>query len=415
MITAGIGLCSNLCSAEAAKPFFEKQQIFPPSGTHYYHIPGLVVTAKGTVLAYCEWRDAKAHDWGKIHVALRRSTDGGKTWDGERNLVQLDAAVKPIVRSSPPKAKGQEEDITIHNPVAIADGTGPVHVLYCIEYRRVFYMRSDDEALTWSRPVEISRVFEKYRSSFDWKVIATGPGHGIQLENGRLVVPVWMAEGGIVGYHHYPSVTAVAYSDDHGASWQAGDIVARTTGRGDHPGAYHDPNESEAMQLADGAVLFNIRAPSFRHRRLQSKSKDGGTGWSAPEFIDDLPEPIDFGSIVRLSEAHGNGRSRILFSITSGQNIGLRRENFDEQSYKREDMTIFLSYDEGKTWPVKKVIESGPAGCGYSDLCVLPDGVILAAYGTGVGFGPGAGIGLARLNLEWLTDGRDTLGARQVH
>jgi sialidase-1 len=72
-------------------------------------------------------------------------------------------------------------------------------------------------------------------------------------------------------------------------------------------------------------------------------------------------------------------------------------------------MAVFMSYDEGKTWPVKKVIQHGPCGCGYSDLAVLPDGTILCAYGSGPHFGKGAGIALARFNLSWVTDQADSL------
>ncbi len=47
----------------------------------------------------------------------------------------------------------------------------------------------------------------------------------------------------------------------------------------------------------------------------------------------------------------------------------------------RRNLTIRLSYDEGKTWPVKKVLEPGPAG--YSDLAVGPDGSIFCFFERG--------------------------------
>lgn len=395
-------------SACAGEPAFEKEPLFTATDTNYYHIPGLVVTARGTVLAYASWRDVAALDWGNIHTVMRRSTDGGKSWSPERQIAPAGAPVQAIVRSSPPKTKGHEDDVTVDNPVAIADANGAIHFIYCVEYRRVFYMRSDDDGLTWSPPVEISQVFEKYRPEFDWKIVATGPGHGIQLKNGRLIVPFLLATGGKEGYHHFPSITAVLYSDDHGTNWQGGDVVARTTGHGDNPNVYHDPNETVAVQLANGSVLFNLRAPSFRHRRLQSTSPDGVGKWSKPEFVEDLPEPICFGSIARLSEKPRDDKNRLLFSIDGGTAIGRKRKNYDEQGFNREDMTVFLSYDEGRTWPVKRVIQSGPCGCGYSDLAVLPDGTILCAYGSGLHFGKGSGISLAHFNLEWLTEGKDS-------
>lgn len=389
-------------------PLFHRQTLFTPTDTNYYHIPGLVVTAKGTVLAYASWRDVAARDWGDIHTVMRRSADGGKSWGPEHKIAHLGAPVQAIVRASPPKARGHEDDVTVDNPIAIADRNGAVHFLYCVEYRRAFYRRSDDDGLTWSPPLEISQVFEKYRPQFDWRIVATGPGHGLQLKNGRLIVPCWLATGGQEGYHHFPSVTAVLYSDDHGATWRCGDIVAKTTGRGKDPAVFHDPNETVAVQLADGLVLFNLRAPSARHRRLQSISLDGISGWSEPEFVEDLPEPICFGSLARLSEQTGGGKNCLLFSIVSGTAIGRKKNNYDEQGFQREDLAVFLSYDEGRTWPVKKTIQAGPCGCGYSDLAVLADGTILCACGSGPSFGRGAGISLARFDLEWLTDGKES-------
>ncbi len=405
-VCAGSALVST---ARGAEGFFETQQLFAPTETNYYHIPGLVVTAKGTVLAYASWREAGDTDWGNIHTVLRRSTDGGKTWGPEHKIAHLGEPVEAIVRSSPPKPKGHENDVTVDNPIAIPETNGVVHFIYCVEYRRVFYMRSDDDGLTWSRPVEISKVFEKYRPQFDWKIVATGPGHGIQLKNGRLIVPFWLATGGKEGYHHAPSITAVLYSDNHGTNWQGGDIVAVGTGSGSDTNLFHNPNETVAVQLADGSVLFNLRTGSWRHRKLQSVSADGVTGWSRPEFIEDLLEPICFPGIARLSEIPPDDKNRLVFSIDTGTKIGKKKPSYDDQGFNREDMGVFVSYDEGKTWPVKKVIHAGPCGCGYSDLTVLPDKTILCAYGSGPHFGKGAGIALSRFNLEWITDGKDSV------
>ena len=68
------GLISiTAAAASAAQPFNEKIDLFVAGAGGYklYHIPGVVVTAKGTVLAWCEARK-KGSDWDDIHILLRR-------------------------------------------------------------------------------------------------------------------------------------------------------------------------------------------------------------------------------------------------------------------------------------------------------------------------------------------------------
>ena len=72
-------LCQHVACAQS---FMESRDVFPAgmNGIALYRIPGIVATTKGTVLAYCEARRNDKSDWGEIEVHLRRSTDGGKTW-----------------------------------------------------------------------------------------------------------------------------------------------------------------------------------------------------------------------------------------------------------------------------------------------------------------------------------------------
>src|SRR5919109_4196243 len=49
-------------------------------GYHTYRIPAMVTSTKGTVVAFCEGRKNSRSDTGDIDVVLKRSFDGGKTW-----------------------------------------------------------------------------------------------------------------------------------------------------------------------------------------------------------------------------------------------------------------------------------------------------------------------------------------------
>jgi sialidase-1 len=376
------------------------------NGYELYRIPGFTVTAKGTLLAYAEARKTGRGDWGAIDIMLRRSEDGGKSWT---EPVVLSKVKQQIAKNPMALAQnlGQEGAITFNNPIAIADRkTGAVHFLFCAEYMRAFYMRSDDDGRTFTEPVEITAAFESFRPEYDWKVLATGPGHGIQLTSGRLLVPVWLSTG-TGGHAHRPSVVSTIYSDDNGATWKRGEIAIPNNED------TINPSETVAEQLADGRVMLNLRTESKRNRRVVTISADGATGWSQPRYQEELAEPICFGSIVRLSGA-GDGRPNRLLFVNPDN---LQRGGKDGEPGKgrdRKNLTVQLSEDDGATWTAKKVIDAGWSG--YADINVGPDGSIYCLYERG-GLGDDhfrtAYLTLVKFDLEWLTDGKSKLEPKQ--
>jgi sialidase-1 len=403
-----VAVCAGVLTAVScfgAAPSIEKTTLFEggQGGYKLYRIPGIVVTKNGTILVYCEARKFTGGDWDTIDVEMRRSTDGGKTFS---DPVVISHVTVPITRSQVAieRKQGKVTDVTYNNPVAIPDRNGVVHFLFCIDYMRVFYMRSSDDGKTFTEPVEITAAFDKFRPEYDWRVVATGPGHGIQLTNGRLVVPIWLALG-TRGNGHGPSVDSTVYSDDHGATWHRGEIAVPDTPESP------SPNETNAVQLADGSVELNVRTAG-KNLRTIVVSKDGATKWSKPRLQEDLPDPICFASLVRLSTKKNGGKNRLLFS--NPDNL-TRKDGKDLPGKDRRNLTVRVSYDEGASWTVKKPIE--PDISGYSDLAVLPDGTILCFYETGSQAPPNGTqtreLVLARFNLEWLTDGKDSLKARK--
>lgn len=360
-------------------------------GYPIYRIPGLVVTSKGTLFAYCEARTGKGGDWGDFRIMNRRSTDGGKTWSDYRvnTLVEGPVGKNPAAVA---QKLGDQGTTLYNNPVAIADAKpGVVHLLFCVEYMRCFYQRSDDDGETFSKPVEITAAFEKFRPEYSWQVIATGPAHGIQLtKTGRLVVPVWLSRG-TGGHAHRPSVVSTIFSDGGGATWNRGAIVAGETD------PLTNPNETVVVELSDGRVMLNIRSESTANRRAVSISPDGASGWSAPTFDDALHEPICMASILRLP---GGDKPRILFANPDNLMKG-DKPVAPGKSADRKNLTIRLSEDDAKTWKASKVLEPGVAG--YSDLAVGPDGTIYCLFEAGKSAFSPAGLTLARFKADWIT------------
>jgi sialidase-1 len=368
----------------AAEPTVEKTDLFTggEGGSALYRIPGIVVTTKGTALAYCEARRKSGADWGEIEVHLRRSTDGGRTWSAPQHIAHSGERIE----GNPHKhdEEGAKEQ-TVNNPVAIVDRDGKtIHFLYCINYARCFYMRSTDDGLTFSQPVEITAAFEAFRPKCPWNVLATGPGHGIQIKSGRLIVPVWLAYGKKPG-DHSPSMAGTIYSDDSGSTWKAGDIALPNEGE------LKNPNETSVAELSDGRVMLNTRSVSKASRRLVTTSADGATGWSTPVFDDALWEPICMGGLVAYPEKPGT----LLFSNPHSLELDAEGKPIPGARGKRRNLSIKVSYDDGRTWPVNRMLEEGPSA--YSDLAVLPDGTILCFYERD------KRLTVARFTLEWLT------------
>lgn len=408
LLTVALTLCA-LCvpplhaRARGAEPRLTKDDLFRGGvgGYALYRIPGVVVTGQGTILAYCEARRTGKTDWDEIDIVLRRSTDGGQTWDEARKIVDVPGpkAKNPLAAA---RKLGHQGGSTYNNPVAIVDRSGAIHFLFCLEYMRCFSMRSDDDGATWTAPVEITPTFDAFRPEYDWKVLATGPAHGIQLSTGRLVVPVWLSLGTASNAHH-PSVTATIYSDDGGATWQRGEIAVPNT-----PETI-DPNETVVVELADGRVMLNVRSDSKPNRRIVVTSADGATGWSEPRFDEALYEPICMASIARLSRTPAGDKNRLLFANPHNLEVAKGKSKAGAKR-DRKNLSVKLSYDEGKSWSANKALEPGSSG--YSDLAVLTDGTILCFYERRPNADEPALLTLARFNLEWLTDGADALPDR---
>ncbi|MDE0626668.1 MAG: sialidase family protein [Bryobacterales bacterium] len=365
---------------------FEAEQ----GGYAHYRVPAITVSPAGTVMVVVEARASSSGDWGLQDILMRRSFDWGETWDEPRKIVELEGVQEP---NEAALAQGLTEPgvTTYNNIVPIADpSAGVVHFLVCSAYARAYYTRTEDDGETFTEPVEITDTFEKFREEYDWKVIATGPGHGIRHSNGRLIVPVWLSDG-TGGHAHRPSIVSTIYSDDGGATWERGDVVVR------HP-ELKNPSETLAVELSDGTVMLNIRNESPEHRRAVTIGPDGASGWSEIRFDEDLVEPICMGSLLRVGDA-------LLFA--NPDSTEPRSPENPEGNWKRQNLSIRISEDDGETWPYKRVIEPGVSG--YSDLASDGDGNIYCVYEDGTPSDRGTHVkylSVARFKIDWIRGGR---------
>lgn len=353
-LAVAIGMVSAGASpdpAAAGSPSNEPLFIGGQGGFHTYRIPALAVTSKGTVLAFCEGRKDSSGDSGNIDLLVKRSTDHAQTWS-QQQVIWDDAGN------------------TCGNPCPVVDresGTiwllmtwnrGDDHEKDIVakaskDTRRIFVSRSVDDGRTWSPPREITADVKLA----DWTWYATGPGNGIQIEDGphrgRLVIPCDHIEAGTRHYYSH-----IIYSDDRGQTWKLGGSTPKDR-----------VNECQVVELTGGKLLLNMRNyDRSKKKRQVATSEDGGLTWKEQRFDEALIEPVCQGAISRYRWPGNSDPGVILFSNPASTN-------------GRVNLTVRASFDEGQTWPASRVLHPGPSA--YSSLAALANGQIACLYESG--------------------------------
>jgi sialidase-1 len=209
---------------------------------------------------------------------------------------------------------------------------------------------SDDLGNSWSEPRNITEEAFGQDSKF-WSHIASGPGHGIQLKNGRLIIPC--------DHHLYERTrgyfSMLVVSDNHGKDWKMVTISAPRL------------DESQVCELKNGDVYWNMRSYRKKFCRVTSFSKNQGDNFE--EFTDDLEliEPVCQASILRYDYKEYENQNVVLFS--------------NPASKTRDHLTIKISYDGAKTWDKSILLYDGPSA--YSDLAYNHRGEVCILYERG--------------------------------
>jgi len=339
---------------------FYHQELWGSDDTYSnFRIPGMLVTKEGTLLTYCEARRTSS-DWAIMDILMQRSTDRGKTFSDYF-----------------PLAQGTEVHNTVNNPVMLQDKNGRIHFLYCEDYTinggRILRRYSDDDGLTWSPCVDItSFAMPDYHNAF-----ALGPGHGIVTADGTLLIPIWMVPKFYKAplSSHTPSFISTLYSLDNGETWALGEILE--TNR-----EVISPNETVAAVTSQGQIYLNIRHMGFC--RAKAYSDTGYSRWTdyGPDY--QLPDPHCFGSVAAYHD--GKHPYSLIFGNCASKT-------------GRNHVTVYASTDDGKTFPVSKLLDETRGG--YVEVATdSKNGLVYVLYEESYGKKDY----LAVFTYDWLTN-----------
>ena len=336
------------------KPEFDVQRVYSKE-----RHPNVAVAKNGTVLVTL----------GNSRLLVRRSADGGKSFGPE------------IVIADPGfQSGGLTVDETTGDVIAFAEAKHPP--------AKLGIYRSRDHGKTWRQqptkiaPDKLGNVPSMHMNE-----------HGITLRHGehagRLIRPARFYGAGNRPDEYSNHYTTAIYSDDGGTTWKTSD-----------PFPENGTGEATMAELSDGKIYYNTRCHWDQNpqptRRRSAMSDDGGVSWKDFDVVEILPDGLQhraygcMGGLVRLPIA---GQDILLFS------------NIDTEGEHRERVTVWASFDGGKTWPLKRLVEPGRSA--YSSLSAGRPGT----PGEGqiyLHYEAGSGSKLARFNLAWLMEGEAT-------
>jgi sialidase-1 len=316
-------------------------------GVNTYRIPGLATTNTGTLLAVYDARYRNGGDLpGDIDVAMSRSLDGGRTW--EPMEIILDMGSDPVHRHD-----------GVGDPAILVDritgtiwvaalwshgdrawhGSGPG--LKPEETGQLLLIRSDDDGLTWSPPINITAQVKDP----NWCLILQGPGKGITMHDGTLVFAAQYQDS--LANQRLPYSTVI-YSTDRGNTWQVGS------------GAFEDTTEAQVVESQPGVLMLNCRYNRTSSRVVMTSNDLGKTWQRHPTSETALIEPhACMASLIDPGRETDRKSQWLLFSNPNS-------------STKRERITIKGSPDRGLTWPTENtlLLDEG-AGAGYTCMTMI--------------------------------------------
>ncbi|MCH2064213.1 MAG: glycoside hydrolase [Roseibacillus sp.] len=342
----------------------------------------LAVAMDGTVLVFKEERTRK-------RVEVKRSGDGGGTWNdpivvGERVRIGTDM-------SDGGRYKGEHVGWSELGNVCVDETSGDIMVFAMgLAPSRTLY-RSRDHGKTWQTE---KTLIKPDRNGWLATTYCCDPGitlrHG--KKKGRLLMPSQVFVGSVnedgartylnkgQGRKYFAKRYSNAlHSDDGGRTWTPSAPFPMLGG-----------SEPGLLELKDGSIYYNSRTHVRPGNKLVGKSLDGGETWVEGREDDELFDgpPDVYGCKGALARLTLEGREILLFSSPGRKD-------------RRDDITVRVSFDGGKSWPVRRLVREGPGN--YTWLAVGREGT------------PSEGFiyllsnkdWMARFNLAWVMEDRE--------
>jgi sialidase-1 len=317
------------------------------NGINTFRIPGITTTDKGSLITVYDIRYKNSGDLpGNIDVGMSRSTDGGKSWEpmkvimdmGEPNenngvgdpAVLFDPVTKKIWAAAL-WSKGNRS-IAGSKPGLSEDVTG-----------QLVLVSSDDDGLTWSAPKSITKNVKDPA----WNLFFNGPGSGIAMADGKLVFAAQYWDENAMPY------STLVYSSDHGLTWKTED------------GPKPNTTESQIIETTPGVLMLNMRDNRGSFRSVATTADLGKTWTEHHTSYNALQDPVCMASLIKANVMVKGRQKEVVFFGN------------DNTQANRYNLTIKASLDLGESWNKKnELLVDDRKFYGYSSLTRIDDRTI---------------------------------------